>query len=119
MKPPGGALEYAADFTDEEARRAPEGHLPLVWYFAHLMCTHDHFLKLYVSPEGGLDDEFVMRYAGPCSTSTDFSDAPPLDELREKYKAIHERTCAFLAELTAEDLDRKAELIGSLGDKEP
>ena len=55
---------FASDFSDEEARKAPSGHLPLVWYIAHLMCAHDHFLKLYVGHDGGLTDSFVQRYAG-------------------------------------------------------
>lgn len=100
---------FASDFSDAEARKAPPGHLPLVWYIAHLMCAHDHFLKLYVGPDGGLTDSFVQRYAGPCSECADFSDAPPIGELVEKYEAMHMRTRSFLEGLEEADFERTAE----------
>jgi hypothetical protein len=96
---------FCEDLSDERAREIPEGHMPAGWYVAHLMCSHDHFLKLYVGPEDGLDDDFVASYAG-FRDDIDLALLPPLSELNARFEKIWSRGRAFLETLKPEDLAR-------------
>lgn len=111
---------FSEDFTEEEAKQAPPGHFPLVWYIGHLICGYDHFVNLYMGAPSTLDGAFVRAYEGSGEVP-DFTEAPPFRKLFSDYEALHVRIREFLMTLKPEDLDRGPEgtaghpSFGSLG----
>lgn len=96
------------DFTEEEARQAPEGQKSLVWYLGHVATAANYFMVLYSGQESLLPKEHHDEFGRGSSGHPDLGDATK-ESLVALNNTLAERVVAFLATLGPDDAERKAE----------
>ncbi|WP_086792471.1 DinB family protein [Streptomyces thermovulgaris] len=102
-------LALTEGFDDETARRAPEGHKPLVWFLGHLACAKDYFSTLHQGTPKAVSEEFSDNFAD--GADTNFTYVPPLEEMIEIYRSTHQRIRDFVVGLAPEDFSRRTPVL--------